>query len=394
MLCNAYLLEGAMSGRTLPLGEVAHIVGQSTDPRSPRGGDPLDKALRDEADNLMLLCAQQHMEIDAKAALDVFTVEWLRRVKREHEDRVRHLTALGPERATTVVRMVGSVHGNAVELSRETAADAVTAGHRFPLYLESYTRHGVEIDLRHTPGEQAAAAWDAEAAAEASRLYYRQATKVIDGVVRDRLRPGIERESVQHVSVFGFARLPLLVYLGSVLDDTVPTDIYQRHRHEQSWAWPSENGPVTEFAAHPVQGGPHGHEAVVVMNVSGVIAPYEIPQGLSALRRYEVSPVNAQAGPDILRCQASLRQLEETLRMFLARLEREAKSLRRLHVLPAVPLSAAVALGRAHHPQVHPQMVIYERLAGRYVSTLEAGQVRADSGMGRRAASPSSGAEV
>jgi hypothetical protein len=374
MLCNAYLLEGAMSGRTLALGEVAHIVGQSTDPRSPRGGDLLEKALRDEADNLMLLCAQQHMEIDAKATLDVFTVEWLRRVKQEHEDRVRHLTALGPERATTVVRMVGSVHGNAVELSRGTAADAVTAGRRFPLYLESYTRHGVEIDLRHTPGEQAAAAWDAESAAEASRHYYRQATKVIDDVVRNRLRPGIERESVQHVSVFGFARLPLLVYLGSVLDDTVPTDIYQRHRHEQSWVWPAESGPVTEFAAHPVQAGADGDEAVVVVNISGIIAPSEVPRELSALRRYEVSPVGTHAGPDVLRCQASLRQLEETLRTLLARLEREAKSLRRLHVLPAVPLSAAIALGRAHHPQVHPQLVIYERLAGSYVPTLEVGQ--------------------
>jgi hypothetical protein len=375
MLCNAYLLEGAMSGRTLPLGEVAHIVGQSTDPRSPRGGHPLEKALRDEADNLMLLCAQQHTEIDAKAALDVFTVEWLRRVKQEHEDRVRHLTALGPERATTVVRMVGSVHGNAVELSRETAANAVTAGRRFPLYLESYTRHGVEIDLRHTPGEQAAAAWDAQSAAEASRRYYQQATEIIDDVVRNRLRPGIERESVQHVSVFGFARLPLLIYLGSLLDDTVPTDIYQRHRHEQSWVWPAESGPATEFAAHPVQAGPGGDEAVVVVNVSGVIAPYEVPRELSALRRYEVSPVDAQAGPDVLRCRASLRHLEETLRMFLARLEKEAKSLRRLHVLPAVPLSAAVALGRAHHPQVHPQLVIYERLAGIYVPTLEVGPV-------------------
>ncbi|WP_329286966.1 SAVED domain-containing protein [Streptomyces sp. NBC_00691] len=375
MLCNAYLLEGAMSGRTLLLGEVAHIVGQSTDPRSPRGGDPLDKALRDEADNLMLLCAQQHMEIDAKAALDAFTVEWLRRAKQEHEDRVRYLTALGPEKATTVVRMVGSVHGNAVELSRETAADAVTAGRRFPLYLESYNRHGVEIDLRHTPGEQAAAAWDAEAAAEASRHYYRQATTVIEDAVRHRLRPGIERESVQHVSVFGFARLPLLVYLGSLLDDTVPTDIYQRHRYEQSWAWPAESGPVTDFTAHQVQAGRDESEAVVVVNVSGVIAPCEIPQGLSALRRYEVTPAGAQTGPDILQCRASLRQLEETLRLFLARLEREAKSLRRLHVLPAVPLSAAVALGRVHHPQVHPQLVIYERLAGSYMPTLEVGRV-------------------
>ncbi|MFD0546866.1 SAVED domain-containing protein [Streptomyces mexicanus] len=97
--------------------------------------------------------------------------------------------------------------------------------------------------------------------------------------------------------------------------------------------------------------------------------------GPSALRRYEVSPVGTQAGPDILRCRASLQQMEETLRTLLARLEREAKSLRRLHVLPAVPVSAAIALGRAHHPQVHPQLVIYERLAGSYMPTLEVGQV-------------------
>ncbi|WP_199563817.1 MULTISPECIES: hypothetical protein [unclassified Streptomyces] len=110
--------------------------------------------LRDDVDNLMLLCAQQYMEIDAKAAL-------------------------GPERVTTVVRMVGPVHGNAVELSRETAANAVMADHRFPLCLEFYTRHGVEIDLRHTPGEQTAAGWDAEPAAGASCHYYQHDPEAI-----------------------------------------------------------------------------------------------------------------------------------------------------------------------------------------------------------------------
>lgn len=36
-MCNAYLLEGPMSGRTLHLGESAHIVGRSTGALSPRG---------------------------------------------------------------------------------------------------------------------------------------------------------------------------------------------------------------------------------------------------------------------------------------------------------------------------------------------------------------------
>ncbi|MEU0691486.1 SAVED domain-containing protein [Streptomyces uncialis] len=353
---------------------MAHIVGRSTHERSPRGSDPLSEALRDEADNLMLLCAQEHTEIDAKATQDVFTVAWLRGLKQEHEDRIRHVTGLGPNRATTVVRMMGSVHGKAVELSRQSAASAVAARHRFPLFLESYSRHGVEIDLHSTPGEGATASGNALSAAVASRSYYQQAAKVIDGVVRYQLQPGIESGSVQHVSVFGFARLPLLVYLGSRLDDTVPTDVYQRHRSEQSWVWPTESGIGAGFSVRSTQGGPAGDEAVVIMNVSGVIASHEVPAELAALRRYVISPANAEICPDILGQRASLCRLEATFRRFLARLEHEAKSLRRLHVLPAVPMSAAVTLGRVHHPQVHPQMMIYERLSGSYVPTLEVGQ--------------------
>ncbi|MFD8050174.1 hypothetical protein ACFV5E_42870 [Streptomyces chartreusis] len=139
----------------------------------------MDGARRDDPENLMLLCASQHSEIDASETLDVFTVDELRRLKREHEDRIRHLTGLGPDRATTVVRVVGCVHGNEVELSRETAAAAVIAGRRFPLFLESYHRHGLEIDLRSVPGE-AGKPRAASRAAAASRSYFRAAAKLID----------------------------------------------------------------------------------------------------------------------------------------------------------------------------------------------------------------------
>ncbi|MFI5888407.1 hypothetical protein [Streptomyces sp. NPDC051554] len=201
-----------MSWRTLNLGELAHIVGRGSSVRSPRGEHPLDRARREDADNLMLLCADQHGEVDAAGGLDLFTVEELRRVKQEHEDRIRHVTGLGPDRATTVMRMVGSVHGNEVELSRQTAAAAVIAGDRYPLFLESYARHGLEIDLRGVPGESPAAPCPVSRAT-ASRTYYRMATQLVDDVIERQLRPGIMRDSVRHVSVFGFARLPLLVHL-------------------------------------------------------------------------------------------------------------------------------------------------------------------------------------
>ncbi|MFJ9447820.1 SAVED domain-containing protein [Kitasatospora sp. NPDC101235] len=233
---------------------------------------------------------------------------------------------------------------------------------------------GIEVDLQQVPGEFCDPSQDAQSAAASSRSYYRYAVKVIDDVIRHQLREGIERGAVQHVSVFGFARLPLLVHLGSVLDDTVPTDVYQRHRTEQSWTWPVEAGPAAEFAVNVDHDAPAEDEAVVIVNVSGTIVRHEVPAELAVLRRYEIGPVGVPAHPDILRQQASLQSLETTLRGFLASLETGAKNLRRLHVLPAVPMSAAVTLGRVHHPQVHPELVIYERLAGRYVATLEVGR--------------------
>lgn len=362
-----------MSARTLNLGELAHIVGQGSGPLSPRGQHSLDAGRREDADNLMLVCANQHSEIDASGALDMFTVEMLRSLKQEHEDRIRHVTGLGPDRATTVVRMVGQVHGQVVELSRQAASVAVVAAHRFPLFLESYARHGIEIDLSGVPRESSLVPQKASEAADSSRAYYRLAAEIIDDTIERQLQQGIARNSVRHVSVFGFARLPLLVHLGSRLDDTVPTDIYQRHRQDESWVWRDDVSAV-DFTARLDHDVSAGSEAVVIINVSGSIKEQEVPAELATLRRYEIRPVQAPTCPDIMQGRGSLQRFAAALRDFFALLEREAKTLCRLHVLPAVPMSAAIALGRAHHPQVHPQLVIYERLKGNYVPTLEVGR--------------------
>lgn len=252
-ICNGYLLDGAMTERTIHLGELAHIVGQQPTAGSPRGSHELDE--RDAADNLVLVCANEHDEIDAPETLSVFTVDKLRELKRAHEDRIRHVTDLAGDRTTTVVRMVGRVRGQVVELTRETAAAAVIASaNRFPLFLESYSRHGIEIELRHVPGEALIDLRGVDGEEVADPDYYRAATNLVDNVIDHQLNQGIVRDKVAHLSIFGFARLPLLVYLGSRLDDTVPTDVYQRHRHDETWVR-SESAPIADFEAQVERNG-------------------------------------------------------------------------------------------------------------------------------------------
>jgi hypothetical protein len=157
-ICNRYLLEGDLSPRELTFGELAHIVGQQATPGSPRGlEENLTPEERDNADNLILVCDDEHDELDRNGSRDQFTVDFIRDLKRRHEDRIRHVTGFAEDQHTTILRVVGDLRGNAVEVSRDAAAGAVIRdGHRFPRFPLAYDRHSIEIDLRNIPGEASA----------------------------------------------------------------------------------------------------------------------------------------------------------------------------------------------------------------------------------------------
>lgn len=87
-ICNRYLLEGDLTGRELTFGQAAHIVGRKASALSPRGlDDDLDLLERNPADNLMLVCDDEHDEIDKPGSREAFSVEFLRELKQTHEDR-------------------------------------------------------------------------------------------------------------------------------------------------------------------------------------------------------------------------------------------------------------------------------------------------------------------
>lgn len=366
-ICGRYLLEGLLTNEEFTLGELAHIVGQQTTKGSPRGEYDLPKSERDKAENLMLLCASEHDEIDRKGALDTLTVERLRKIKHDHEDWVRRMTGLDRNRGTAVVRMIGQIRGNAVELSKPTASAAVLhSDDRFPEFPLSYEQYGFEIDLRHLPGE-------------GTDMYWAAGKAAIDEVIEHKLHEAVRREDVRHLSVFGFARLPLLVYFGSRLDDTYEVAIYQRHRSTEAWAWPETATPVTFDVAYQSDTEPVSESAnsasragaVLVLNISGTIQPDELPPDLAALPRHVITPVGETPGVDIINSPATLQAFTKTVRTLLSRVEATDKHMPTLHVFGALPLAACIALGRARDPHVHPPFMVYDRADGAYIPALE-----------------------
>ena len=222
-LCYGELLTSTFTYKSVYLGQRAHIVGRSTSDKSPRGEHELPVEQRDDPDNLLLLCASCHSEIDPRPNLDAFTVQWLRELKHRHESRIAQILAVPPDWGTAVLRMQGTIGDSQVALDRSAAAAAVLAQGRFAHFPLSHDPAGIEIDLRRVPSPRIG-----------SREYYDIARRSINEVLDRQIAPAVADGSLKHVSVFALARWPLLVYLGSRLGDKLDTDIYQRHRSTQS----------------------------------------------------------------------------------------------------------------------------------------------------------------
>jgi len=355
-ICNRYLLDDNF-GTVVPVGENAHIVGRSAAAGSPRGNDPLPVAVRDNPENLVLLCREQHRLIDNPSLTRLFTVEELLDIKRTHEARIHHVTGLEEKRYTAILRLIGKVRGDSPSVPRGSAAAAtIEFASRYPFYPLSLNNDGVEIDLQNFSDE-------------GSETYYAAAKAKISEEV-SKLNEGIRRGSVNHVSVFAFARIPLLIFLGKIIDDTIPTDLYQFMRSTQNWKW-IPSAPIVRFVHAMTRTGSTSDEAILVVNASGTIKESELPSELATLPVFIIQPTcGIIPQPDTIQNNCSLVNFEKTFREFLSFIESSHKSIRRLHLFSAVPLSVAVCIGRCISRDVAPNFSLYELIDSRRICTM------------------------
>ncbi len=241
-LCNRYLLEGRLSFCEVTFGELAHIIGLQPNERSPRGLDEdLSEDERNDPANLMLVCEGDHSEIDKSGSREMFPTDWLRQRKADHNARIHFVTGLNPQHPTVPLRVIARVRNDVVEVDRDAVANAVmVSAMRYPKFRLS-DRNAIEIDLRGLPGE-----------GDASGAYYNAARARIDEVFDHTLAAGWAAEDIRHLSVFAFARIPILVYLGTKLGDHTPVDIYQRDRVHQDWTWPTRDGHLAFTVDAPI----------------------------------------------------------------------------------------------------------------------------------------------
>lgn len=375
--CNAPLYQDTLTRHRSILGQVSHIV--ACRPDGPRG-DPLrSRSLATDIDNLILTCRDHGKVIDDHGRVAEYPEERLRAFKREHEDRIRILTSIGPEARTHVLVVEAALRDRTVRISDSDAFRAI-----IPSYPAD--ERASRVDLSEWPHPRGnIAKWQAMAD-EAGR-------RVLDATQRwDRTA------DITSISVFALAPIPLLVHLGRVLGDIRRVEAYQRHRATQDWRWPeteeSESffrleGPRPLEAHNPALLAPSSAQPsdesnrgaldiAVVLSVSGrvdagALVRTPFPRVAEGLPVYEL--VAETPGLDFLRSRVQISRFASALRRLLAMIRGRHGHGHVLHLVAAVPAPMAIEFGRSLKAIDAPVLVYdFDDTAGGYIPVLTVNQ--------------------
>jgi hypothetical protein len=216
---NEYLLEHPLTLTPGNFAQMAHIVAFKED--GPRGKSSLRPAYVNDVSNLMLLCPQCHKLIDDHP--DQYPVSVLQKYKESHEDRIFHVTGLGPDKRTTVVQLKARIAGQTIAIPVAQVTKAVA-----PRYPTDAKGHLIDLTAINSEG----------------KAFIEEACRCIKQKVERLYEPGMDVHETRHISLFALAPIPLLVYLGSQLSNKVPVDVYQRHRDTEDWVWKDSGIPA------------------------------------------------------------------------------------------------------------------------------------------------------
>lgn len=348
-LCNRIVTENDDLGEVVSIGELAHNVGWSSN--SPRGKADFEEGDRRAAKNLILLCRNCHKPTDSESVVDRYTVDFLNRMKIDHEQRIRFLTGIGSDRKAFIVRLVGAVRNVNPELTYDTVLGAATAAHYFPQLMAGSNRAEYDLDLRGI-------------AAPGTVGFFDTCVDQIKDLIA-RINDGIRREEINRLLIFGFARVPILVYLGACLDDKVSTIIFQRQRidSDNAWRWPELPAEPPRFIVTRSTEGSDDKAVALLVNLSGTITTEELPSDLPDSHSvYVLSPVDpAISNPSLIDSPAALANFESCLREFLSLVEKSHGKIPQIALFAAVPVSAAVTIGRVLMPDISPAWIVHDR---------------------------------
>jgi hypothetical protein len=352
--CNRRLNVSPVTKERGNYAQKAHIYAFSSD--GPRGRGPYenDTSGLNEIENLMLVCYDCHKKIDSDKDGERYSAERLRQWKRVHERRIRIVTDVSPDKASHVLLYGARIGEDSCPLHALRAFEAM-----FPEYYPADDR-ALDISMH-------------SASDDSTTVYWQHQQNHLKHEFDRYVRREIEHSNIKHLSVFGLAPQPLLIQLGSLITEKIPSMVYQLHREPPTWRWQPhpEDFEYTINEPADVTGTP-----VLVLSLSAAIAKKRVEAVLGKkVSVWELS--SSDCHNDFLRSEAQLAAFRQVTRKLLAKINAAHPAAEKLAVFPAMPVSCAIELGRVRMPKPDIPWVLYDQndKHGKFIKTIVIGKI-------------------
>lgn len=341
--CNKPVYEHGMTLQGGNYGDVAHIIGAKRN--AARGGE-LSEDLEVEFSNLMLLCKDCHKLIDDNE--DDYDVETLIKWKQEHEDRIEVLTGISPETPrSTILKLQVNIGDRLIGIADEAMFNAMFSQDppKFPLDKKG-------ISIRETDFERTA-----------DEVHWQKFAELkIKAKIDRHLEEGIDGVAVKHLSIFAIAPMPLLMYLGKCVGDTIQADIYQSHRDivdtNKSWSWKGrEVQPLNINIEYPESGKVENIALVIALSDHIEADKYEdfIQRGFAVYKMLVEKP-----SPHLIQSPSHIEEFSRSFRNLLNLIQKDHGKNCSIYLLPAVGVSIGIQIGRSLLPTKDPNIFVCE----------------------------------
>ncbi|MGP4922653.1 SAVED domain-containing protein [Pseudomonas lundensis] len=323
-------------------GEHAHIIADS--PGGARGVKGESERLAKDVNNLMLACYDCHARIDRHGRNNKFTTPQLQAMKREHEARIQRIYSATGVVESLPLLMTFPIGPHVTNIDVEQIHFAMLENSDYKLFPQGSHIHINRSDFDFQDNDPD---------------FWLRAEKALTDHYDRRIQPElVDRNGSAHLTIAGFAPIPMLMKLGALIGDKTRANVMDLPN--EGWLWDKRETCTDPSYIYDVP-KVLPREVSVVVSISGKVA---FPVGREVIEFCAELPNRG-----IIRKEMHLLNFRREFDGFLQRLT--GAGARVVHVYPATPLSASIEIGRMLLPKTFEEIHVWEWQAPEWKRALQ-----------------------
>lgn len=345
--CNKHLFQDALTKGEFNQAYIAHIVADV--PGGPRGHITRSVQLKNDLSNLMLLCDVHHRMIDNNETK--YSEPLLLEMKKEHEGRIERSADVRYDMHSHIVVYKSNVGAHTPVVTYESVREY--------LWPEYYPAQSSAIDLSLSNSTQK----------DSDSDFWKNEIKNLEDQFGEQLRPKLRKSEIKHLSLFAIAPMPLLIKLGTMINDIQSMNINQLARSPKTWKLSDDKKRIKYIINKPKT----IHTKVALnISLSGTITNDRIEAILGSECSIYTLTIKVPTN-DFLKNKIHLTDFSLAVRQLFDEIKSIHGGNSQLNIFPAMPVATSVELGRIWMPKADMPMVIYDQnsLLGGFVKAVE-----------------------